>query len=99
MKDTIHYQIGQQIGDFTISSYNQNEGRYILTCKCGQTSKGASDHITKKISSLLAQGYSSCQKCTFKYKKDLEEQRVKNDIMYSYKDIYREYVNKSKNVI
>ena len=96
MKDTIHYQIGQQIGDFTISSYDQNEGCYILTCKCGKTSKGASDHVTKKISRLLAEGYVACQSCTFNYKKKLEEERASNDVMYSFKDVYREYVNKAK---
>ncbi len=37
MKDTVHYQIGQNIGDFTISSYLQNEALYVLTCKCGST--------------------------------------------------------------
>lgn len=33
MKDTIHYQIGQKIGDFTISSYNSGEGHFTLTYK------------------------------------------------------------------
>lgn len=96
MKDTIHYQIGQQIGDFTISSYDQNESRYTLTCRCGKTSKGASDHVTKKISRLLSEGFVACQSCTFDYKKKIEIERVTNNVMYSFKDVYREYVNKSK---
>lgn len=96
MKDTIHYQIGQQIGDFTISTYNKDEGRYTLTCKCGKTSTGASDHVTRKISLLLSDGYTACQICTFAYQQKLKESRDKNDTIYTYKDVYREYVKKSK---
>lgn len=96
MKDTIHYQVGQQVGDFTISSYDKNEGRYQLTCKCGATSIGASDHITRKISLLLSEGYVACQNCTFKYQQEFKETRIKNDKLYTYKDVYREYVKKAK---
>lgn len=96
MKDTIHYQIGQQVGDFTISSYVSGEGHFILTCRCGNTSKGSHDHVTRKIANLLSEGYSACQKCTFEYQNSLKEEREANDKIYTYKDVYREYVKKSK---
>jgi hypothetical protein len=96
MKDTIHYQIGQQIGNFTISSYLPNESFYVLQCKCGNTSKGSTDHVTRKIANLLSEGYTACSTCSFEYQKKLKEQRIKSDTYYTYKDVYREYVNKSK---
>lgn len=96
MKDTIHYQIGQQIGNFTISAYLQDESNYILTCKCGNTSKGASDHVTRKISNLLSDGFTGCSKCVLENQEMLKTQREFNDKKYVYKDVYREYVKKSK---
>lgn len=96
MKDTIHYQVGQKIGDFTIDSYDNNEGRYVLKCKCGNTSIGASDHITRKISLLLSDGYTACQNCTFEYQQKLKIERITNDTIYTYKDVFREYVKKAK---
>lgn len=96
MKDTIHYQIGQQVGNFTISSYDQSEGHYTLTCKCGTTSTGGSDHVTRKISILLSDGFTACQACTSKHMQTIKEVRDKNDITYTFKDVYREYVKKSK---
>lgn len=95
MKDTIHYQVGQQIGDFTISSYVSGEG-FTLTCKCGSTASGSHDFVTRKIANLLSQGYSACQNCTLEYQKKLKQEREDTDILYTYKDVYREYVNKAK---
>lgn len=96
MKDTIHYQVGQKIGDFTIDSYDTNEGRYVLKCKCGNTSIGASDHVTRKISLLLSEGYTACQNCTFAYQQKFKAERIANDVSYTYKDVFREYVKKAK---
>lgn len=96
MKDTIHYQIGQNIGDFTISSYDKNEGLYTLICKCGNTSSGASDFVTTKIANIMSNGYSACQHCTFNYQKILKEEKSLNDTLYTFKDVYREYIKKSK---
>lgn len=96
MLDNIHYQIGQNIGDFTIESIEKGEGIYTLRCKCGNTSKGGADHITKKISLLLANGYTACQKCTYRIKAELDRAKLKDAKIYTYGDVYREYVAKAK---
>lgn len=96
MKDTIHYQVGQNVGNFTISHYENGEGLYTLTCSCGKTSTGGHDHITRKISMLMSEGYVACQSCMATYITNLRDEREKNDTMYTYKDVYREYVKKAK---
>ena len=84
------------MGDFTISSYDQSEGHYTLTCRCGASSRGALDFVTRKISILLSDGFVACQSCMSKYIQNIRDERDKNDLMYTYKDVYREYVKKSK---
>ena len=84
------------MGDFTISSYNPNDKTYTLTCKCGNTSIGDSTHITRKISNLMAEGFTACMQCYHKYKQELKDRQEKNAELYVYKDVYREYVKKSK---
>lgn len=96
MKDTIHYQIGQQIGNFTISAYSKDDSNYILTCKCGNESKGKSDHVTRKIANLMADGFTACSKCVSENNEILRQQRLSNDKLYVFKDVYREYIKKAK---
>jgi len=96
MQDNIHYQLGQHIGNLTISSYEKGEGIYTLTCDCGSTITGSTDSITKKISLLMSNGYVACQKCTYKMKAELGRERIKSAKVYTYGDVYREYVNKAK---
>lgn len=90
-----HYKIGQKIGDFTISSFNK-KGIYTLTCKCGATSSGDATHITRKISNIMAEGFSACQRCSSKYRKEFKLLQFQTATIYTYKDVYREYVKKSK---
>lgn len=90
-----HYKLGQQIGDFTISSFNE-KGIYTLQCKCGKTSSGDSTHVTRKISNIMAEGFSACQTCSFEYRKQYKALQEENAKTYTYKDVYREYVKKSK---
>lgn len=92
----IHYQIGQKVGDFTISSYASETGTYTLTCKCGKTSIGDSTHITRKISNLMAEGFTACQTCYGKYKAELLHRQSKDAELFVHKDVYREYVRKAK---
>lgn len=89
-----HYQLGQQIGEFTITSYN--EGLYTLTCKCGNTSEGDSTHITRKISNLMAEGFTACMQCSNKRRIELKLLQSQEAHIYTFKDVYREYVKKSK---
>jgi len=92
----IHYQLGQQIGDFTIQSYNEEDGTYILQCKCGNTSTGDSTHVTRKISNILSDGFTACMQCYHKYKTELKERMFSDAELYMHKDVYREYVKKAK---
>lgn len=68
MTTTVHYKIGQQIGDFTISSYNNEKGLFTLKCKCGKTSTGGSDLITAKIANILSEGFTACESCVYSYR-------------------------------
>lgn len=92
----IHYQLGQQVGDFTIASYNEEKGTYTLQCKCGNTSEGDSTHVTRKISNLLSDGFTACMECYHKYKAELKLNQEQQALLYTHKDVYREYVKKSK---
>lgn len=92
----IHYQLGQQIGDFTIQSYNEENGTYTLQCKCGNSSTGDSTHVTRKISNILSEGFTACMQCYHKYKTELKERMLKDAELFVHKDVYREYVKKAK---
>lgn len=91
-----HYQLGQKIGEFTITSYNYDTNYYTLQCSCGNTSDGDSTHVTRKISNLMSEGFTSCMQCSSKMRTDLNLRAEKNSTVYTYKDVYREYVKKSK---
>lgn len=92
----IHYQLDQKVGDFTITAYNFDTNYYTLTCKCGNTSEGDSTHITRKISNLMAEGFTACHQCYYKYKVQLKKSQKQAATMYVYKDVYREYIKKAK---
>jgi hypothetical protein len=92
----IHYQVGQKIGEFTITSYNYDTNYYTLQCSCGNTSDGDSTHVTRKISNLMSEGFTSCMQCSHKMRTELKVRAEKNSVIYTYKDVYREYVKKSK---
>lgn len=91
-----HYQIGQQVGDFTIVSYDLDNKTYMLQCKCGNTSIGDSTHVTRKISNLMAEGFTACMQCYYKYKSEFSNRTAKNAELFVHKDVYREYVKKAK---
>lgn len=96
MITTLHYKIGQRIGDFAITSYDDKKSLYTLKCKCGKTSTGGSDLITTKLANILTEGFTACESCVYnyrlKYKKDYES----NSKKWTFKDVHREYVKKSK---
>lgn len=91
-----HYQLGQKIGEFTITSYNFDSNYYTLQCSCGNTSEGDSTHVTRKISNLMSEGFTSCMQCSHKKRVELKASFEKSASVYTYKDVYREYVKKSK---
>lgn len=91
-----HYQLGQKVGDFTISSFDSDRRYYTLTCKCGNTTTGDSTHVTRKISNLLSDGYTACMSCYYKYKTDIKSLQESNAELYVHRDVYREYIKKSK---
>lgn len=91
-----HYQIGQQIGNFTITSFNNDSANYVLTCACGNTTTGDATHVTRKISNLLSEGFTACMQCSHKLRTELETRAKQFAVIYTYKDVYREYVQKAK---
>lgn len=91
-----HYHIGQKIGEFTITSFDKDTKHYTLTCSCGNTTEGASDHVTRKIANLMAEGFTSCMQCSHKMRAELEISKKQNATIYTFKDVYREYVKKAK---
>lgn len=93
---TQHYQVGQQIGDFTISAYNHDNQLYTLKCKCGQTASGAAEFVTRKISNLMTDGFTSCMACYYKQAHVLKYRKEREARSYVFKDVYREYIKKAK---
>lgn len=44
----------------------------------------------------MADGFTACASCYYKYKKILQQQKEEAAQVYTFKDVYREYVKKSK---
>lgn len=84
------------MGDFTIASYNHDDQYYTLQCKCGATAVGDSGFITRKIANLLTDGFTACMDCYYKHRANLKIKQTQNATYYVFKDVYREYVKKSK---
>lgn len=60
------YNIGQKIGQLTITDWDSARGCYTLDCTCGIKVSGPSHYVFKKENST----YGACRTCTNKYKRE-----------------------------